>query len=367
MVIEWVDAFATVGSRGLDIMDKKGARGEFEDVFENDFERARVLGLPQLEREQEITRLKELRDSRRLDIKVMHLPQVQPEPIESDDSYSSGEIPSKHKRQGSDDEYPGKKGRFGMREARPDFLLKPKGEVKLEHVESIRIGRDQLVAWINQRDFDKTVTGTFVRLNLGPKKDTNEIIYMMCEVEGLHEQSETYDFGGKKKARSRKVLILRHGKSKKSMRMEFVSNTSFTQKEFEEYEKKMQRDGMKFISHDHVAAKLADIHRANNYHYTSEEIDEINEQNLEQELREGRVSASAAIILEKWQVKLKEAEQHYQETQDAQYQQAYSLYDAKIRRVQEFLRKEEEEPPAPVALPQDLTATQDNTPEEEEP
>lgn len=348
-------------------MDKKGTRGELDDLFENDGERLRVMNLPPLERERELARLKEMRDARRLDQKVMHLPQVQPEPIESDDSYSSGEIPTKRKRAGSDDEYPGKRGRFGVREPRPDFILKPKGEVKLEHIESIRIGRDQLVAWINQRDFDKTVTGTFVRLNLGTKKDTNETIYMMCEVEALQDQLEPYYFGGKKKARTRKVLVLRHGKSKKSMRMEFVSNTSFTQKEFEEYERKMQRDGMKFISHDHVATKLADIYKANNYQYTSEEIDEINEQNLEQEMREGRVGPGAAIILEKWQVKLKEAEQHYQETQDLQYQQAYSLYDAKIRRVMEFLRKEEDEPAVgPVAPQLELTATQENTPEEEE-
>jgi hypothetical protein len=347
--------------------ERKVSRGEVEDLFENETERMRVLNLPQLEREQELARLKELRDKRKLDQKVMHLPQVQPEPIESDDSYSSGEIPSKHKHPGSDEEYPSKRGRFGVREPRPDFILKAKGEVKLEHVESIRIGRDQLVAWINQRDFDKTITGTFVRVNIGTKKDTNETIYMMCEVEGLQEQGELYDFGGKKKARTRKMLVLRHGKSKKSMRMEFVSNTSFSQKEFDDYEGKMQRDGMKFISHDHVAAKLADIHKANNYQYTSEEIDEINEQNLEQELKEGRVGVSAAIILEKWQVKMKEAEQRYQETQDPLYQQAYNLYDTKIRRVQESLRKEEEEASALVMPQQDLTVTQDNTPEEEEP
>ena len=256
-----------------------------------------------------------------------------------------------------------------MREPRQDFVLqKPKGEVKLEHVESIRIGRDQLVAWINQREFDKTVTGTFVRVNLGTKKGTNDAVYMMCEVEGLQEQSEAYEFGGKKKARTRKVLVLRHGKSKKSMKMEFVSNTSFTPKEFEDYERKMQKDGMKPISHDHVIAKLTDIQKATNYQYTSEEIDEINERMLEQEMREGQVGPGAAMILEKWQVKLKEAEQCFLETQDPVYQQAYLFYDTKIRRVQEFLRKEEDDTPVQFQ-PQttDQHATQENTPEEEEP
>lgn len=300
----------------------------------------------------------------------MHLPQQAEEPIESDDSRSSGEVrPNKRHRSGSDDDFLTKRGRLGMmREPRQDFTLqKPKGEVTMEHVESIRIGRDQLVAWINQREFEKTVTGTFVRVNLGTKSGTNEAVYMMCEVEALQEHSESYEFGGKKKARTRKVLVLRHGKSKKSMKMEFVSNTPFTAKEFEEYEKKNLKDGMKPISHDHVAAKLLDIQKANNYQYSSEEIDEINERNLEQEMREGKVGPGAAMILEKWQVKLKEAEQAFLDTKDPVYQQQYNLYDLKIRKVQDSLRKEEDEM-TESQLPQatDLNATQENTPEEEE-
>lgn len=44
-------------------MDKKGTKSstqELDDLFENEQERRRVMSLPVLEREQEITRLKEL-------------------------------------------------------------------------------------------------------------------------------------------------------------------------------------------------------------------------------------------------------------------------------------------------------------------
>lgn len=205
------------------------------------------------------------------------------------------------------------------RENKPDNEVRPQKKQKIEEheynhrsetgitlsdIEKIRISRDQLAKWCNHLYFEKTVKGAFVRINIGLSRDKREQIYLMCEVVDVISGDKFYEIEGKVK--TDKELSVIFGKSKKRMRFDIVSNAEFTEKEFEEYKKRLEKDGMKPITQHHVVTKLQDIQTAINYKYTREEIDQLVEQHVKESLKKGKVEPTAILELEKLKVQLED-------------------------------------------------------------
>lgn len=176
--------------------------------------------------------------------------------------------------------------------------------ITLSDIEKIRISRDQLAKWCNHLYFEKTVKGAFVRINIGLSRDKREQIYLMCEVVDVISGDKFYEIEGKVK--TDKELSVVFGKSKKRMRFDIVSNAEFTEKEFEEYMKRLEKDGMKPITQHHVQTKLQDIQTAINYKYTRKEIDQLVEQHVKESLKKGKVEPTAILELEKLKVQLED-------------------------------------------------------------
>ena len=153
--------------------------------------------------------------------------------------------------------------------------------------------------------FEKTVTGTFVKINIGVSRTTQENIYLMCEVVDIIISDKYYEIEGNK-VKTNKMLIINHGKSKKTMKIDIVSNSSFTQKEFENYMEKLAKDGMKPITQHQVQLKMKDIQKALNYKYNRDEIDQLVQIQLQESLKKGKVEATATLELEKLRVQLED-------------------------------------------------------------
>ena len=78
--------------------------------------------------------------------------------------------------------------------------------------------------------FKETVTGAFVRIGIG--NHDGRPVYRVAEVIDVIETPKVYALG---KGRTNKGLKLRHGRQERVFRMEYVSNSSFTDSEFRKW------------------------------------------------------------------------------------------------------------------------------------
>ena len=102
----------------------------------------------------------------------------------------------------------------------------------LAELDSIRLSRHKLDRFCHLPIFQKTVIGCFIRVSIGnhPIKGP---MYRVCEVLEVVETAKIYEVI---KNRTNIGLKVRHGKDTKVFRMNFVSNSSFTESEFNKWQ-----------------------------------------------------------------------------------------------------------------------------------
>jgi len=171
----------------------------------------------------------------------------------------SGDI-SDQKSVGSEDEGEKKPGREHKSTA-----------IQLVDIEKVRLSRDMLEKWVDQVYFEQTVKNCFVRTTVGASQNQHQ--YKMCQVEGVvNDPSSTYKLGQKQ---TTKLLKVKYGSSIKTMPMNVISNSPFAETEFFEWKRVMEKDGLPLVTKEMLLGKQNDIHRAQNYLYKPEEIDDM--------------------------------------------------------------------------------------------
>lgn len=107
---------------------------------------------------------------------------------------------------------------------------KPKTITCKEELGRIRISRFKLERWVHAPFFADTVLNCFVRVNIGT--NDGQAIYRVTEVVGVKETQKVYDFGSSK---TNKALRLRYAKAERDYRLEYISNSDFTEKEYSKW------------------------------------------------------------------------------------------------------------------------------------
>jgi RNA polymerase-associated protein RTF1 len=265
---------------------------EKEDIYENEEDREYMNSLTELEREKIFNERYNQKLAKKERERILNEAKniIRPE-----DNLT-------RKRAGKTEEEPiHKKPKFSELE----YNHKKETGITLEDIEKIRISRDQLAKWCPHIYFEKTVIGAFVRINIGLSRSTRETIYLMCEVIDVTTTEKYYEIEGNK-VKTNKMLVINHGKNKKTMKFDIVSNTTFTKKEFDAYMERLSKDGMKPITQHQVQTKIQAIQTALNYKYKREEIDELVQRQLQENLKKGKVEATATLELEKLKVQLED-------------------------------------------------------------
>ncbi|EDV20240.1 uncharacterized protein TRIADDRAFT_61226 [Trichoplax adhaerens] len=135
---------------------------------------------------------------------------------------------------------------------------------------TIRLSRSKLERWVHMPFFAETVVGCFVRVGIGSHEGKQ--IYRVAEIIDVIESGRVYNLN---KTSTNKVLHLRHGLDEQNFRMEYVSNSNFTDNEFLKWKTKMKELDLNLPSQDDVDKKKEDIIRAANYNFDDADIDEI--------------------------------------------------------------------------------------------
>ena len=268
---------------------------EKEEYYKSEQDKEYLRSLPELEREKIMNERYNEAQAKKEREKILN------EALRSEKNQRLDDLSGKKRDKKDDADLPKKKMKF----SEPEYNHKKETGITLEDVEKIRISRDQLIKWCPHLYFEKTVIGAFVRINIGVNRNTKDNVYLMCEVVDVITSEKYYEIEGNK-AKTNKMLVINHGKNKKTMKIDIVSNTSFTTKEFEYYMERLGKDGMKPITQHQVLSKIQDIQKALNYTYSREEIEVLVQLQLKESLKKGRVEATATLELEKLRVQLED-------------------------------------------------------------
>ena len=142
-------------------------------------------------------------------------------------------------------------------------------EATLEDLQTIRLSRHKLERWCHEPFFDEIVKGCFVRIGIGEHRDRP--VYLFAQIVRVTERS-SYSLG---RTRTRKALLLKHGKDERTMKMATVSDQPATAGEYDRWKEALQDNDFRMPNKKHVTRKVSDIGTAKEFNRTRTEVDKV--------------------------------------------------------------------------------------------
>nr|CAB3265817.1 RNA polymerase-associated protein RTF1 homolog [Phallusia mammillata] len=141
---------------------------------------------------------------------------------------------------------------------------------KKEDLTPVRLSRFKLEKWVHLPLFRATVTGCFVRIGIG--NHDGRPVYRIAEIVDVVETAKIYQLG---KTRTNKGLRLRHGEQERVFRLEFVSNSDFSETEFFKWKETVMRAGHQLPTFDEIQKRSKAIKEALASKFNDKDIDHI--------------------------------------------------------------------------------------------
>ena len=138
----------------------------------------------------------------------------------------------------------------------PKSQLKKKQPITIEPVDfdlinKAQLTRNSIAQWIYHPEFDDLARGSFVRLAIGAAKD-GEQVYRLVEIKKVTKYYRNYRIGN---LAVNKGALLKYGKSERTFRLDIISNSLFTEKEFQRWKAVLTDEGQPIPSKKAVQAK----------------------------------------------------------------------------------------------------------------
>uniref|UniRef100_A0A1I8AWR8 Plus3 domain-containing protein n=1 Tax=Steinernema glaseri TaxID=37863 RepID=A0A1I8AWR8_9BILA len=123
-----------------------------------------------------------------------------------------------------------------------------------EELSRIRLSRFKLSQFCHTPFFKQYVVGCFVRIGIGSNQGKS--VYRVAQIIDVVETAKVYQL---EETRTNLGLKLRHGNDERVYRMAFVSNSDFTDTEFQKWTDSMRDNDIPLVSTDTVEKKENDI------------------------------------------------------------------------------------------------------------
>lgn len=155
------------------------------------------------------------------------------------------------------------------REARAEEDLEGSKEITYEDALQIRMSRKSCVKFMYYPDFPETVVNCFVRIAVGGAGNT----YRVCQVSGMQIQEErSRPYRLPNGDLCKRAFELSHGSSKKTFEFTYLSDSPFTQEEFDKWHEACKKDKMNVMNKRKLKAKLTQLKHMGDHQLTNAEI-----------------------------------------------------------------------------------------------
>lgn len=145
----------------------------------------------------------------------------------------------------------------------------------LRDLNRARVGRTNFAQVCFYPGFDDAISGCFVRVNIGPNRDTGFNEYRLCAIKRFNE-GRPYAMEG---ANGRTFItnqyaVVSHGKSEREFPFIACSDSTVTEAEFNRYRQTLVVEDSKMPTKSMLDDKVAAINRLLNHKFTPEELNE---------------------------------------------------------------------------------------------
>ncbi|CAF1103389.1 unnamed protein product [Adineta ricciae] len=137
-------------------------------------------------------------------------------------------------------------------------------------LKSMVLSRFRMEKWCHAPFFPKVAKGAFVRINIG--QHNGAPVYRVCEIRDVVETAKVYNLGA---TRTNKGLRLKHGDHERVFRLEFVSNSEISDKEFQRWREAVIKRGMTLPTLKDMKRKVAEIDECKQHVLSNADITKI--------------------------------------------------------------------------------------------
>ncbi|CAK7201666.1 RNA polymerase-associated protein rtf1 [Sporothrix eucalyptigena] len=177
-----------------------------------------------------------------------------------------------------DDNYGGDDGDSDVEWAKPSKKSRsPEPKVsqvtELRDVERVRLSRSRFGQVCFYPEFEEKITGTFVRISIGPDPDTREPVYRMALVKGF-TKGKPYAISGPQGQMivTDQYVLAAHGKAQREWPFLACSDSPFTESEWSRYQKVCHADNVSVPKRGLLLNKADDINKLINRQWTEQEL-----------------------------------------------------------------------------------------------
>ncbi|OAA66601.1 RNA polymerase 2 transcription elongation factor [Niveomyces insectorum RCEF 264] len=176
----------------------------------------------------------------------------------------------------------------------------PNGQLRqtaeLRDVERVRLSRSRFGQVCFYPGFEEAITGTFVRISIGPDPETREPVYRMAAVKGF-ANGKPYAITGPQGQMivTDQYVVAAHGKAQKEWPFLACSDSAFTEAEWSRYQKVCRADNVAIPKKGVLLNKADDINKLIGRQWTEQEL--VEKVKRQQELK-GRFSGVDRMRLE---------------------------------------------------------------------
>lgn len=158
---------------------------------------------------------------------------------------------------------------------RSPSLPKDDPPAELRDIQRARVGRSNFAQVCFYPGFDDAISGCYVRVNVGPNRDTGSNEYRLSLIKRF-SQGKPYAMEGSngRPFVTNQYAILAHGKSEREFPFVACSDSPITDHEFSRYRQTMAVEDCKMATKSMLADKVGDINRLLNHKFTNEELNE---------------------------------------------------------------------------------------------
>ncbi|KAK8176017.1 hypothetical protein IWX90DRAFT_129057 [Phyllosticta citrichinensis] len=146
---------------------------------------------------------------------------------------------------------------------------------ELRDFERVRVGRSNFSKVCFYPGFGEHLIGCYCRVSIGQDKSTGQGIYRMCQIKDFTE-GNPYTMQGStgKPVKTDQYVLVTFGKAEKEWPFIMCSDSRFTEAEFEKYKRTCETDGVKIPTRSKLNKYLNGIHSLLERRWTDEEIAE---------------------------------------------------------------------------------------------
>ncbi|PLB45795.1 plus-3-domain-containing protein [Aspergillus steynii IBT 23096] len=145
----------------------------------------------------------------------------------------------------------------------------------LRDLNRARVGRTNFAQVCFYPGFDDAISGCFVRVNIGPNRDTGLNEYRLCSIKRFSEgKPYGMETANGRTFTTNQYAVVAHGKSEREFPFIACSDSIITEAEFNRYRQTLVVEDAKMPTKTMLDDKVADINRLLNHKFTNEELNE---------------------------------------------------------------------------------------------